>query len=241
VIDLGQIPIRSPASVVEVRKKIHLLAQALGLDALQASRLATVASEMSRLLYERSAGPRIAVALQRGSGTALVLTFEDRKRPPSPDLMRRFFDEVRPCRGQQGYRGLRGLKRLSIAEGRLDESFISSQRELVQRRSREELITEVQSKNAELEDHKANLERTVEQRTEQLAEAKKDAEGASRVDLRDFTAESADITLIGNSTGTVNVTGKLDAELGGASQLSYIGDPTIGSIKTSGASTLSWE
>jgi len=68
-----------------------------------------------------------------------------------------------------------------------------------------------------------------------------DAEGSSRVELSDFTVENVAIKLSGASTGTVNVYGRLDADLGEASKLSYIGEPTIGTIKTSGASTLSWE
>ena len=68
-----------------------------------------------------------------------------------------------------------------------------------------------------------------------------DAEGASRVELAGFKVENVAIKLSGASTGTVNVHGRLDADLGEASKLSYIGEPTMGTIKTSGASTLSWE
>ncbi len=68
-----------------------------------------------------------------------------------------------------------------------------------------------------------------------------DATGSSRVELAGFTVGNADIKLSGASTGMVNVDGKLDADLSGASTLSYIGKPTMGAIKTSGASTLSWK
>ena len=66
-----------------------------------------------------------------------------------------------------------------------------------------------------------------------------DASGASRVRLADFTVNNADVRLSGASTGTVNMAGRLDANLGGASKLSYIGEPTMGTINTSGSSTLS--
>jgi len=65
------------------------------------------------------------------------------------------------------------------------------------------------------------------------------AGGASRVKLDGFTVNNADINFNGASTGTVNLSGKLDANLSGASKLSYIGEPTMGNINTSGASTLS--
>lgn len=66
-----------------------------------------------------------------------------------------------------------------------------------------------------------------------------DASGASRVKLAAFLVNNADITLSGASSGTVNLDGRLDADLSGASKLSYIGEPTMGTINTSGASTLS--
>jgi len=66
-----------------------------------------------------------------------------------------------------------------------------------------------------------------------------EASGASRVKLVGFTVSNADVTLGGASTGTVNLDGRLNANLSGASKLSYIGEPTMGTINTSGGSTLS--
>jgi len=66
-----------------------------------------------------------------------------------------------------------------------------------------------------------------------------EASGASRVELAGFTVNNADVSLSGASSGTVNLDGRLDADLSGASKLSYIGEPTMGTINTSGGSTLS--
>jgi len=63
--------------------------------------------------------------------------------------------------------------------------------------------------------------------------------GASRFNLGGFTVNNANVNLSGASTGTVNLSGRLDADLSGASKLSYIGEPTMGTINTSGGSTLS--
>jgi hypothetical protein len=63
--------------------------------------------------------------------------------------------------------------------------------------------------------------------------------GASRFNLGGFTVTNADVDFSGASSGTINLTGRLDADLSGASRLSYIGEPTMGDINTSGASTLS--
>ena len=63
--------------------------------------------------------------------------------------------------------------------------------------------------------------------------------GASRLNIGSFTVNNADVNLSGASSGTVNLNGRLDANLSGASRLWYIGEPTMGDINTSGASTIS--
>jgi hypothetical protein len=63
--------------------------------------------------------------------------------------------------------------------------------------------------------------------------------GASRLNLDDFTVNNADVNFSGASSGTINLDGRLDADLSGASKLWYIGEPTMGTINTSGASTVS--
>ena len=66
-----------------------------------------------------------------------------------------------------------------------------------------------------------------------------EASGASKVMLSDFPASNVDINLSGASKGTINTNGKLDAELSGASDLKYLGNPTLGSIDTSGGAKIS--
>jgi len=66
-----------------------------------------------------------------------------------------------------------------------------------------------------------------------------EASGASHVKLAGFTVNDADVKLSGASRATVNMDGRLDADLSGASNLSYIGEPTLGGINISGGSTIS--
>jgi hypothetical protein len=63
--------------------------------------------------------------------------------------------------------------------------------------------------------------------------------GASHFNLDAFAVNNADANFSGASTGTINLTGTLDANVSGASTLLYIGEPTMGDINTSGASTIS--
>lgn len=63
--------------------------------------------------------------------------------------------------------------------------------------------------------------------------------GASRFNLGEFTINNVNVNISGASTGTINLNGRLDANISGASTLLYIGEPIMGTINTSGASTIS--
>ena len=62
--------------------------------------------------------------------------------------------------------------------------------------------------------------------------------GASHLLLADFLVTHAKVDVSGASDASVNLTGRLDADVSGASRLRYLGDPTMGDISTSGASTI---
>ena len=64
------------------------------------------------------------------------------------------------------------------------------------------------------------------------------ATGASHLDLKDFTAEDAAIRLAGASRSQVNLNGKMDVSLEGASNLEFRGQVIMGDVKVTGASTL---
>jgi len=64
------------------------------------------------------------------------------------------------------------------------------------------------------------------------------ASGASRLELSDFPVHNVNVVLSGASHATINLDGRLDANISGASHVRYIGDPTMGNIQTSGDSTV---
>ena len=66
-----------------------------------------------------------------------------------------------------------------------------------------------------------------------------EASGASSGKLAGFEINNVNVKLSGASSGTINLDGRLDADLSGASNLSYLGEPTMGDIKTAGNSTIS--
>ncbi len=65
------------------------------------------------------------------------------------------------------------------------------------------------------------------------------ASGASTADLRDFAVNDANVDANGASLIEVNTTGTLDAKASGASTVRYTGNPTLGRIDESGASSVS--
>lgn len=62
--------------------------------------------------------------------------------------------------------------------------------------------------------------------------------GASRFHLFEFEANDVSVNLSGASSAEINMDGRLDGELSGASRLEYEGSPTLGRLETSGASSI---
>jgi hypothetical protein len=67
---------------------------------------------------------------------------------------------------------------------------------------------------------------------------KLDLSGASNAELDGLPVSDADVNLSGASRAAVNVDGILNIDLSGASKLVYVGNPTIGDVDISGASTM---
>lgn len=65
-----------------------------------------------------------------------------------------------------------------------------------------------------------------------------DASGASRIELDDFSVNNADISLGGASSCFIDINGKLEVSLSGASKLVYTGEAVIISTDISGGSLL---
>ena len=62
--------------------------------------------------------------------------------------------------------------------------------------------------------------------------------GASGLELGTFPLTDVDLELSGASHGTVDVSGRLDLDLSGASTLYYTGSPKLGRVEVTGGSTL---
>lgn len=65
-----------------------------------------------------------------------------------------------------------------------------------------------------------------------------DASSGSNLDLLNFPVQNANVELSGGSHATINLDGRLDADLSGGSILNYYGDPTLGTIDQSEGSLI---
>lgn len=65
-----------------------------------------------------------------------------------------------------------------------------------------------------------------------------DISGSSDLDLAELPAVNARVSASGSSSAVVNASVRLDVEATGASDIYYLGDPTLGTISTSGSSTI---
>lgn len=65
-----------------------------------------------------------------------------------------------------------------------------------------------------------------------------DASGSGDIDLSDFPATDGNIDASGSSTVIVHLSGKLDVDASGSSEVYYLGNPDLGNIDTSGGSSV---
>jgi hypothetical protein len=65
-----------------------------------------------------------------------------------------------------------------------------------------------------------------------------DIRGASQGKLENFTVHNAKVKVAGASSAVVKADGRLDIDAMGASNVSWAGNPTMGDVRSSGASTL---
>jgi signal transduction histidine kinase/DNA-binding response OmpR family regulator len=180
MIELGHIRLQHRTAIYDARNKLRSLANALGFDAMEATRLAIAVSEATRAMRCDRHEPRIRVALgMELSPPQLVLDFEARDDAPELIGLLGFFDGSRSTTAD-GFQGIRAFKRLPRSKIHANEVFVAEQSARIQNPSREELAEEIQQKNRELEQHSAALEQTVAQRTEELKQAMEAAEEANR-------------------------------------------------------------
>jgi len=179
MIELGQIRLQHRTAVYDARNKMRNLANALGYEPIEATRLAIAVSEAARLLRRSDGEARIGISLAMTPPPArLVLEVDIDGASSELARLSGFFDSSSSST-TRGRPGVRATKRLPSPTIDATDAFVAEQRARIQNPSREELMDEIRQKNRELERHSSELEQTVALRTEELKHAMEAAEGAS--------------------------------------------------------------
>ena len=160
MIEFGGIAIKQQLCVIETRNKVRLLVDSLSGNTMLATRISTATSEIVRTLLREGESPRIEVALE-GDAIQSRLCFRLVDKNPLPDFHRLavFFDEIGSRRRIGDEHAVDAVIRLpNRVELRPHE--IERLQVLVQQRSRDELVADVQARNVELQESLENLRRT---------------------------------------------------------------------------------
>jgi len=170
MIELGRIAIRSMSSLVEARNKIRALAEELKFSPIEATRLATVCSEIGRQLVGQKS--EIKVALDRRDdrpGLYLLFTAGKAGLRADAEVLERVFDKVKLSRRGRGLKSIEAFKFLPDPEFDPSIEFISKIREMVERPTREELTEQLKEKVIELEQANIALEEASRHKSRFLA------------------------------------------------------------------------
>jgi two-component sensor histidine kinase/PAS domain-containing protein len=152
MINLATIPARDLSAVVIARSNILHLAEELGFGTMEATRLAAMASDLTRKLCEVGDEGRLVIGIEERKGTAsLKLVFQGAGLPSDPRLARQLFNEVEFARGTAGERQLCTTRYLSNPEFRPSDAVIERLRRKLMLQSKTELTRAVEEKNLELE------------------------------------------------------------------------------------------
>ncbi len=160
MISLGSISLTHKDSINEMRKKILQTIKLLTGDSILAARIASITSQMSRSLYNSSTEVKLSLGLFRGvGGVAFSLIFMVRESFSQVELLRSFFDQVHFLSPEQNWHRIQGI--LWIGDSSLpSNSLIEKVRTMIEEKSRNELMTELEENNQKLLEYINNLRQT---------------------------------------------------------------------------------
>jgi PAS domain S-box-containing protein len=164
---LGDIPVNHSRAFIEARDKVRAVAELLSLDPMTTARIAAAVSQLCRGLYRENNPLSIQVAVISESGRPfLMLGFEHAMQDACAERLNLFFERIssRPAAD-----GIWMTKTYTKIPGAIPErQALANVTALLQGKSRDQLIAEIQIQNRKLEAHRSNLEQTVSQRTREL-------------------------------------------------------------------------
>ena len=159
MINLGKIRLNHKFNLNDLRQKVWKLAKLLTKDKIIATRLATITSQMTRLLIDSGLKPYLNFQLHPNiHPPVLSITFTTENQISVPSLISSFFDRVNLLRSENKYYQIKADYWLSN-NGLLTERRIREAQAIFAQKSREQLMTELEEKNQVLQESLWNLKR----------------------------------------------------------------------------------
>lgn len=178
--DLGNVEVSSPNHVGAFGRRMFKLCRAVDLSRVDASRVAALVSQAVRLCFETGNPSTINISLSMAShGCKLEFRI-----PYAPDIgtvfsQSTYFDRVEVLQHEGGHAEQLVAKRIPLSASRATHSA-EQLRRIIGEKSREVLLSELSTKNRQLEEHRQTLESRIDERTALLEAAKNEAEVAAR-------------------------------------------------------------
>jgi sigma-B regulation protein RsbU (phosphoserine phosphatase) len=175
VITFGQIALSGPDSIFEGRAKTRRVAIEMGLDDVASTRLSTAVSQTVRWTLRHDQAGVLEIGLEADAAhDYLTFSITTGGHIPEPVFLRRFVDSLSQS-------GSTITARVRLVGARVDQQSVANAGAIVREKSRDELLLEIQAKNEALEASKDVLERTVQERTAELAVALEQIENSETV------------------------------------------------------------
>lgn len=172
MINLGIARLNHPSYLNDIRQNVLRLLELLTQEKVTATRLATVTSQMNRLLIDSAEKPLLSIQLELNSKPSILsILFTTKNKIPIPNLIYPFFDRVNLLKVENRYQ-IKADYWLNNTDS-ITEQKIKQAQTIFAQKSREQLMIEMEEKNEVLQESLRNIKRmgaelNVAQRLQQM-------------------------------------------------------------------------
>lgn len=174
MIELGNLKVITPNSIIEVRKKIRRLIKILGFSQIKSVRLETAVSEICHIGYKNDREILISIFItEMNNEKTLLFRFTQILCTGNYLFGNEFFDKFNLKTSENGEIILEGFSYLDSLDFIMNDNFIEKMRKEIATPSRMELMVELEKKNNELVTYAEGL-KEAKNIAEEAAKAKAD-------------------------------------------------------------------
>ncbi|MDM8516457.1 response regulator [Desulfobacterales bacterium HSG16] len=151
MIELGTIAVKDEVSVIEARNKVLVLAESCGFDDIGSVRLATITSEICRMLQKTGSSSKLTISIaEKDNRHGVLLIFFGNIKPFAAAGFDLFFNQITTSHSQDGELRTEAFCFIPDAGFELTEDFIAATQDRLIQQSAAELFEELERKNEEL-------------------------------------------------------------------------------------------